>query len=111
MTTATTPKILWTGKSGKQYEYLIYPLNTTFKDVPGNYIWARRNADGRYRPLYNGEAEKLGQRVNKNHEKWACVTGKGATHVMAHETAGSRQNRLDEETDIREQWKPDCSDQ
>ena len=30
--------IIWTGASGKEYQYWIYPLNTTFDKTPGELL-------------------------------------------------------------------------
>lgn len=35
------PRINWPGKSGEQYQYWIYPIGTAFKEVPGNYVFAK----------------------------------------------------------------------
>ena len=52
MTTATqTKSMIWHGLSGRQYQYYIYSIGTTFNAVPGNYIFAREVSPGRYRPI------------------------------------------------------------
>jgi len=51
--------ILWSGASNKQYKYWIYDVNTSFKDEPGNYIYAKESSPGRWSPIYIGETESL----------------------------------------------------
>ncbi len=99
------------GASGKTYQYYIYPLGHPLADVPGNYVWGRETEPGRFRPLYAGEAEKLGQRVNKSHEKYPCAVQNGATHITARRNAAERDARLTEEADIRHKYRPACNDQ
>ena len=43
----------WTGLSGRSYKYWVYPIGTTFKDEPGNYIFAKV-FQGKWVPLYIG---------------------------------------------------------
>lgn len=65
------------------YSYGAYPLNTTFKDEPGNYIYARRNSAGRWEPLYIGESSSLGQRLASFDVERTAIRF-GATHILAH---------------------------
>lgn len=109
--TKTTRTILWVGASGKTYQYYIYPIDHPMADVPGNYIWARETEPGRFRALYAGEAQQLGQRINRSHEKYACVAKHGATHITARRNDGGRDARLTEEADLRRSYRPVCNDQ
>ena len=69
MTTATATRIIhWSGLSGRQYEYRIYPLGTNFKAVPGNYIFAKETAQGRHSPIYIGETADLSERFDNHHK-------------------------------------------
>lgn len=40
------PTINWPGKSGTQYQYWIYPIETTFKETSGNYVFAKETRPG-----------------------------------------------------------------
>jgi len=40
------PTIVWSGLSGKKYKYWIYPIDTSFKEEPGNYIFTRETRHG-----------------------------------------------------------------
>src|SRR5713101_7429409 len=65
---SSTPTIQWPGRSGSRYQYWIYPLGTSFKEKPGNYIFAKEVQPGRWRPIYVGQTENLGARLPA-HEK------------------------------------------
>ena len=62
----------WPGASDQRYEYSAYPLGTPFKDIPGNYIFAKLNSSGRWSPVYIGETGSLSDRI-PTHEKLPCV--------------------------------------
>lgn len=46
-------------------------------------------------------------RVNQQTE--TCIDANGATHIMAHKTPGTRQDRLDEKADLRSLRDPVCN--
>jgi hypothetical protein len=75
--------ILWSGASGKQYKYWIYDMNTSFKDEPGNYIYAKESSPGRWSPIYIGETESLEDRLS-NHPKFPCIRTRWYSHPCAH---------------------------
>ena len=50
--------------------------------VPGLYIFAGLNSEGRWAALYIGQAESLADRL-PNHERWQEAVRLGATHVHA----------------------------
>jgi hypothetical protein len=100
----------WPGISGKSYAYEIYPFEYPLKAEAGNYIYAKVNAKNLWEPLYIGEAEDLKSRV-ATHEKRDCVRRNGVTHIHAHLTPGDRSIRLNEETDIRNNFTTTCNDQ
>ena len=103
-----TPDIEWEGESGKRYGYWIYPIGTSFRDEPGNYIYAKEVQPGRWRPLYVGQTSSLAARL-ADHEKEACATRNGATHVHAHMTVGGETKRRQEEVDLIRKWTPVCN--
>lgn len=104
------PAINWTGKSGKQYQYWIYPIGTNFKEVAGNYIFAKETQPGRWLPCYIGQAENLNNRLG-NHEKEACAKRHGATHIHVHTNSAGEAARLAEEKDLIQYWQPPCNEQ
>ncbi len=97
----------WTGKSGTKYVYEIYPMDATWKDVAGNYIFAKESSPGSWTALYIGQTESFKDRL-PNHEALPCVRRNGGTHVHAHKNEG-RQARLDEESDLLANHTTPCN--
>ncbi len=96
---AETPTCNWIGESGTSYHYFVHPLPANFKpDQPGNYIFAKLNAENRWLPIYIGQGD-LGDRVTGNHHQWDCIRRKGATHVHVH-TNSTESARRSEEIDL-----------
>ncbi len=102
--------IKWTGVSGKQYEYWMYPIGSAFKEEPGNYIFAKESVPGSWLPCYIGQTENLNVRLG-DHEKEACARSHGATHIHAHLTSGGEAIRKAEEKDLVQKWGPPCNEQ
>ena len=72
---SNAPTIKWNGKSGTQYEYYIYPIGTSFKEIPGNYIFAKKNNSGYWSPCYIGQTENLNNFLLTTIQvvgKWQC---------------------------------------
>ena len=105
-----TPTYPWTGRSGTAYHYEIYLVDRPMADVPGNYILCRL-VDGRWQPLYVGEAESLAAQCSDDHEQWRSAIGMGATHLHAKVTRGGEQMRCDEANDLREAYNSPLNDQ
>ena len=101
--------IMWPGKSGKEYKYWIYPIGASFKDAPGNYIFAKESKPGHWLPVYIGQTNSLSTRL-ANHEKESCAKRNGATHIHAHLNEREA-DRLAEEKDLILRWKPPCNEQ
>jgi predicted GIY-YIG superfamily endonuclease len=105
----TEQTVLWAGASGEQYRYWVYPINTSFKDQPGNYIYAMINArTGRWQAVYVGQTSSLGQRL-ATHEKEQAAMRHGATHIHAH-LSGDEQARRAEETDLIRSLRPSVNE-
>lgn len=102
--------INWPGKSGTQYQYWIYPIDTSFKEAAGNYIFAKQTKPEYWAPCYIGQTENLNQRLG-NHEKEACAKRNGATHIHVHANSGGEQARKKEEKDLIFKWQPPCNEQ
>lgn len=103
-----TPTIMWSGLSGKSYSYWIYPIGSSFKEEPGNYIFAREVRPGHWSPCYIGQTENLNKRLG-DHEKEACARRNGATHIHAHLNGSSDTARRTEERDLIQKWNPPCN--
>ena len=102
--------VQWKGESGSLYEYWVYPINTTFKDQPGNYIYAKKNAIGQWQAVYIGQTRSLSQRL-ASHEKEQAAIRNGATHLQAHLSGYDEGSRRTEETDLIKRYRPPCNDQ
>ena len=103
-----TKTCTWTGASGKDYTYHIFPIGTSFKAEAGNYIFAAETNPGRWRPIYIGETSDLSERFD-DHHKMPCIRRNGATHVHAKLTPGGKQVRLAEEADLVAHYAPTCN--
>ena len=101
--------IFWSGASGKQYKYWIDDINTSFKDEPGNYIYAKEISPDRWVPIYIGETDSLKDRLSSNHEKLPCIKRHGGTHIHAHTSSSDEDIRRAEEADLIEKWNPPCN--
>ena len=99
----------WPGKSGKTYGYYYYTIGHKLQAKPGNYIFVKI-VNNEWVPVYIGETEDLDQRI-ATHEKRECARRNGASHIHVHLAQGIRQMRLDEETDLRQNFNPACNRQ
>ena len=101
--------IMWSGISGKEYKYWIYPIGMSFNPVVGNYIFAKETKPNTWTPIYVGETDNLQRRLTSNHEKTPCVKRYGGTHVHTHTSSDDDTVRRNEEADIRDKWNPPCN--
>lgn len=101
--------IIWSGKSGKEYKYWIDPIESPFKPVAGNYIFAKETIPNTWTPIYVGESDNLQERLTPNHEKTLCVRRNGATHLHTHTNVNDDSIRQAEESDIVAKWNPPCN--
>jgi len=99
---------MWPGQSGKEYQYEIFPIETVFRPLPGNYIYARQDEDGNWVPLYVAQTRDMHQRL-EGHEKLQDSLEAGATHIHAHYTTTGQASRCSEERDLIERWAPPCN--
>ena len=105
--TTQTETVSWAG-----YVYDVYPIGTALSDVPGNYVWAKKNPiTGHLHALYAGEADSLANRVNSGHERFPCVQMHGGTHITARQNNAGPAARRAEETVIRHMYDPPCNRQ
>jgi hypothetical protein len=104
----STPTIKWPGKSGKTYQYWIYPLPPNFSSEPGNYIFAKQTSPGKWTPVYIGQTDDLSERFD-DHHKMPCIKSHGATHIHAHKNTNGETTRKAEEADLIARWNPPCN--
>jgi hypothetical protein len=99
----------WPGQSGKKYPFTIYPMDTTFRSLPGVYIYARELADGDWSPVYIAQTRDLHQRL-EGHVTLQDAIMNGATHLHAHYCTAGQGARCTEEQDLIHRWQPVCND-
>jgi hypothetical protein len=88
----------WTGASGASYKFYIWELPVNFNEGQnGNYIYSKRNAAGRWVPIYIGQGDLKDR--SENHHKSSCISSKGATHIHVHLNS-TENDRLTEEQDL-----------
>ena len=100
-------KCTWTGASGKEYLYDIYPIGTNWNDEPGNYIFAGVFEPHKWTAIYIGETESFKDRL-PNHNELPCIRRNGGTHIHARINRDS-QARLNEEADLLANNKTPCN--
>ena len=101
--------INWPGKSGKEYQYQVYPIDASFNPGPANYIYAKQSEDGSWTPLYIAQTRDLHQRL-EGFEKQDLAIQNGATHIHVHIIPEGRAARCDEERDLILCWQPVCNE-
>ncbi|MDA0781975.1 MAG: GIY-YIG nuclease family protein [Rickettsiales bacterium] len=97
-----------TGISMTKYVMEVYPIGTQFNNVSGVYCFINNNNT----PIYIGETDNLNRRLNleiQNHQQWQCIKKNGSTHVAVMLVNGYKQQRLDIETDIRQNYNTACN--
>lgn len=102
--------ILWPGITGAEYKYCIYPLDTSFDPVPGNYIVAREADPYHWIAIYIGETDNLNQLLSNldNREIMECIRLHGGTHIHVHNHSRGSGTRRREVTDISRKCQPLC---
>ena len=103
-------KVTWTGDDGTRYEYNVHALDTDWYDVPGNYIFTKKNTAGLWVAIYIGETGSLRDRLSGDHEKYPCGRLQGMTHIHAHVSSEARATRLAEEQNLVRRYNPPCND-
>ena len=102
----------WIGKSGDGYKYCISEIDSSFQDKAGNYIFAYKNAEGYWVPVYIGQSSDLGDRLNNwptSHHQASCIQKQGATHIHNHLSSDSEKERKGEEDDLIDNYGPSCN--
>ena len=103
------PEVNWKGVSGELYGFWIRKIGSSFKDEPGNYIYAKKNHHDRWVAVYIGQTSSLKDRL-ATHEKEQCALRMGATHIHAHTHLTSEQIRRSEALDLIKNYLPRCNE-
>ncbi len=99
----------WSGESGKEYPYTVYPINAPFQSLPGSFIYAKQAEDGGWIPIYIAQTRDLHQRL-EGHVRLADAIQNGATHIHAHYDTAGQAGRCTEERDLILRWQPVCNE-
>jgi len=75
-------EIAWKGKSGTNYTFIIFPKETEFNEIDGNYIFAKETFTG-WNAVYIGEGDLKTRTQDNTHLE--CAKKKGFTHYHIHE--------------------------
>ena len=108
-TQTPSPLIAWTGNSGKVYQYEVFTFDSSFRALPGNYIYAMQTEDGGWVPIYIAQTRDLHQRL-EGHVKPDDAIAHGATHMHAHYCSEGQASRCSEERDLLLRWHPICNE-
>jgi hypothetical protein len=108
-TGARSSSVSWTGQSGKDYAYEVFPADAVFQPLPGNYIYAGQSEDGAWIPFYIAQTRDLHQRL-EGHVTMSEAMTRGATHIHAHYCTVGQAARCTEERDLIMRWRPECND-
>lgn len=106
---ASPAAVNWSGQSGKEYSYEIFPLEASFQPLPGNYIYAGQAEDGSWVPIYIAQTRDLHQRL-EGHVRAEDAIQNGATCIHAHYCSTGQASRCSEERDLILRWQPVCNE-
>lgn len=106
---AESSSVIWLGASGAEYQYEVYPIESEFRPLPGNYLYAGKSEDGQWVPLYIAQTRDMHQRL-EGHEKLQDAIEHGATHIHMHYSSAGQAARCTEERDLIRYWQPACNE-
>lgn len=92
--------VTWLGN-----KFNVYGPDTTWREVPGIYIFAKPISPGRWSALYVGQTGNFRERL-ANHERWPEAQRKGATCIHARVVDRQAERDSLEELLIRECLPP-----
>lgn len=100
-----------TGKSGKVYDFEVWPINQAFNAVAAVYAITRRypKSEGVYNHdvIYIGQTDDLSTRFN-NHHKADCFAKHNANCICTHRD-DNEDSRLAKEADLIANYNPTCN--
>lgn len=90
----------WTGESGANYVYHVYERQPDVPSRPGNYIYALKNQEGLWAPVYIGQGD-LAVCAAADPQRMACIDAKGATHLHLRLNGAEEERRSEAEDLLR----------
>ena len=101
----------FTGQSGAEYKFEVWPRDTIFPDVGGVYIFSKRDSQRRHTVLYVGQTNSFKDRRLQHHEKWKeCANQRGGNVICTYQES-STVRRLKIESDLIDEYDPPCNKQ
>jgi hypothetical protein len=70
---ASSDTVNWPVESGKEHAYTVYPINTGFQPLPGNFIYAKQDEDGRWTPIYITQTGEFNLEPRERMNPWASA--------------------------------------
>jgi hypothetical protein len=108
-TSSSPASVNWRGQTGKEYSYEVFPLEASFRPLPGNYIYAKQVEDGNWVPIYIAQTRDLHQRL-EGRVRLDDAVYNGATCIHAHYCSAGQAARCSEERDLILNWQPVCNE-
>ena len=96
----------WRGVSGNVYKYYVNSISNTYKDVPGNYIYAMPTPDGTWKALFIGQTASLTRRPEGSCTGERAAVSSGATYIHAHISSPNEPERQSEVSDLVQSLHP-----
>jgi hypothetical protein len=88
------------GLSRAWFIHTVLPFTSSPAVIDANYIFVRRDREGKCTALYVGQSDNLSERMPR-HEKFAAALSLGANEVHVHLLAATSTERFRVETDLR----------
>ncbi len=94
----------WIGTSGLCYTYTVIELPcSVHAGQTGNFVFARKDRDGRWVPVFIGHGD-LGIACSPVNDQWDSIFSHHATHIHCHLNE-SQQAREQEQEDLLARYK------
>lgn len=105
--------ITFTGESGNEYDFDIYPIDTTWRDGIGavyvvTYRYKKENGKFYHTRIYIGQTDDLKGRL-EDHHQIECIQNHDANCVCIHLDADEK-SRVKKETDLIRGNSTKCND-
>lgn len=99
------------GESGQEYQFDVYPIDTSFNSLGAVYYISKRDrkSDGKgsHTKIYIGQTGDLSERFD-NHHKADCFTSHSANCISIL-LESNESNRFKIETDLVRAYNPPCN--
>lgn len=101
-------KIMWRGRSGREYRYSIYQIGADLEAGPGNYIFAEETTPGTFLPVYVGHSADLSERLDRL-GAMPCIRRNNAVFIHVRLNDEGEKARIAEANDLIALWNPPCN--